>query len=153
MSRTAVGWLLVTVQVIVLVVLLLLPWRAPSPGWLLVGGATCVAGAVLLVASFRRLGSALTPTPVPIAGAGLRTTGPYRLVRHPIYSAVLLLSLGFLLAFGSVWSWAWGLLAVGFFWSKSRWEDRLLRDEYGQEWIQWASMTGAMVPRLRRARR
>jgi protein-S-isoprenylcysteine O-methyltransferase Ste14 len=153
MSRTALGWLLVTMQVIVLVVLLLLPWRAPSLVGLVAGGAVCVAGVVLLLASFRRLGNALTATPVPIAGAGLRTSGPYRFVRHPIYSAVLLLTLGFLIAFGSAWSWIWGLAAVGFFWAKSRWEDRLLSAEYGQEWARWSATTGALLPRLRRSSR
>ena len=105
-----------------------------------------------LLAAFRRLGTALTPTPVPIRGAGLRTGGAYRYVRHPIYSAVLLITLGFLVAMGSPLSWVWGAVMLLFFWAKSRWEDALLREAYGDEWTQWAQTTGALVPRMRPGR-
>jgi protein-S-isoprenylcysteine O-methyltransferase Ste14 len=150
MSRNARGWSLVVIQVLLFVVLLLLPWRAPTVVTLVVGLATAVAGIVVLAASMRRLGQALTATPVPIRQAGLRTSGPYRVVRHPIYSGLLLLTLGLLIAFGSAWSWAWGVVIVGFFWAKSRWEDSLLHEEYGKEWVEWAARTGALIPRPHR---
>jgi protein-S-isoprenylcysteine O-methyltransferase Ste14 len=153
MSRTAVGWTLVVIQVVALVVLLLLPWRPPSLIGVMTGVVVSVAGVVVLLTSFRRLGNALTATPVPIPGAGLRTSGPDRFVRHPIYSAVLLIVLGFLIALGSVWSWLWGVAILGFFWAKSAWEDRLLSEVYDEEWARWASTTGALLPRLRRSRR
>lgn len=150
MRRGTIGWLLVLVQVVVFVVLLLLPWREPSLALVVVGVVLLLAGAALGLSAGRRLGRALTPTPVPIADAGLRTTGPYAWVRHPIYSALLLATLGYLIAFGSVWSWAWGLVIVVFFWSKSRWEDRLLQEQYDGEWEAWAATTGALIPRPRR---
>lgn len=148
MGRNATGWLLVVVQVVVFVVLLLLPWREPSILSIIAGVALAAGGAVLAFVSMRTLGRALTPTPVPIEGAGLRTDGPYRFVRHPIYSALLLIMLGFLVAVGSLAGWVWGLVIVGFFWSKSRWEDSLLRGTYPGEWDAWASRTGALIPRL-----
>lgn len=147
MTRGTIGWLLVAAQVLLFVVLLLLPWRAPSVLSIVVGGAIAVAGILLALAAIRRLGSALTPTPVPIQGAGLRTTGAYRYVRHPIYTALLIITLGLLIAFGSRWSWGWGLVMLAFFWVKSRWEDALLREEYGAAWQDWAATTGALVPR------
>ena len=150
MGRNAIGWLLVTVQVILFIVLLLLPWREPTVLSLVVGAALFIVGIALALASVRTLGKALTPTPVPIEGAGLRTTGPYRFVRHPIYSALLLGTLGFLIALGTGWSWAWGADILGFFWGTSRWEDTLLREEYNGEWIQWSATTGALAPRLHR---
>lgn len=130
------------------IVLLLLPWRAAP--WLLVaaGGLLFACGTIVLIAAARRLGTALTPTPVPIHGAGLRTGGLYARVRHPIYSGVLLATLGYLIALGSAWSWAWGALILVFFVVKSRWEDRLLHEEYGEVWQEWASATGGLVPRL-----
>ncbi len=147
MPRTWIGWGLVGVQVVLFVGLLLLPWRAPGLIGLTVGAVLVVAGAALAMTAFRGLGRALTPTPVPIRGAGLRTSGAYRFVRHPIYSAILLITLGLLVAIGSGWSWAWGLLMLMFFWAKSRWEDALLHEEYGRAWEQWAERTGALVPR------
>lgn len=56
-----------------------------------------VLGGALLVAGLVRLGRSLTPLPFPKDGAGLTTTGPFAWVRHPIYSGVLVLSLGWAL--------------------------------------------------------
>ena len=53
-----------------------------------------LAGGALLAAGGFSLGRGLTPLPYPRDGACLRETGPYALVRHPMYSGVLLLALG-----------------------------------------------------------
>jgi len=151
MDKRIVGWLLVATQVGVFVVLALLPWRSPSALSIVLAVPFIVVGGWLGVTSFGALGGALTPTPVPIAGAGLRTQGPYAWVRHPIYTAVLSLTLAALILAGTWWSWAWGVIIVVFFWSKSRWEDRLLSQEYGAEWEAWAKRTGALIPRRRRS--
>jgi len=151
--RIATGWLLVGAQVVLFIVLLLLPWRTPTPLSLLSGVLLVACGIALAIAAMRTLGKALTPTPVPIEGAGLRTSGPYRYVRHPIYSALLLATLGFLIAVGSTWGWAWGVVVVLFFWGKSRWEDSLLQDTYDGEWNEWSTRTGALIPRVPLPRR
>lgn len=151
MDRRVIGWLLVALQVAVFVVLALLPWRSPSAVSVTLAVPLIAAGGLLGLWSFQRLGSALTPTPVPISGAGLRTTGPYAWVRHPIYSTVLLVTLGFLIAAGSIASWLWGAMILVFFWAKSRWEDKLLQEEYGPAWQEWAASTGALIPRRRKS--
>jgi protein-S-isoprenylcysteine O-methyltransferase Ste14 len=72
------------------------------------------AGIALAVAAFRTLGPAMTPFPVPRAGAELREQGPYRIVRHPMYAGGLLFfaglglatsipALGATLALGVLW--------------------------------------------------
>ena len=151
MSQRAVGWLLVFFQFAVFVVLALLPWRSPGILSTLAALPFALIGVWLGVRSFMALGNALTPTPVPIPGAGLRTTGVYSTVRHPIYTAVLCLMVAALIAAGSLWSWAWGLVILAFFWGKSRWEDRLLEREYGDDWRNWATRTGALIPHRRRS--
>jgi protein-S-isoprenylcysteine O-methyltransferase Ste14 len=150
-NRTVVGWLLVATQVAVFVVLAVLPWRSPSVVSVILAIPFVVIGGWLGFAAFGTLGSALTPTPVPISGAGLRTNGPYARVRHPIYTAVLSLTLAALILAGTWWSWAWSVVIVLFFWGKSRWEDTLLAQEYGNEWEVWAQQTGALIPRRRRS--
>ena len=150
-NQRVIGWLLVAVQVVVFVVLALLPWREPSTWSVLAAVPLLAVGGWLGISTFRALGNAVTPTPVPIAGAGLRTSGPYSRVRHPMYTAVLCITVAALIAAGSWWSWAWGLVILVFFWGKSRWEDRLLAREYGDYWRTWAVHTGAFMPRRRRS--
>ena len=141
------GWFLVVVQATLLVLLVVVP-RAPFSSLRLVAGLAIIALAALLGAwAGIRLGSALTPTPLPIPGAALRTDGPYALVRHPIYAAVLLAAVGYTLSLGSWWTVLVLAILTVFFVLKSRWEDRLLSEVHGEEWTSWARMTGALLPR------
>lgn len=150
MDRRALGWVLVAVQFALLIVIVLLPHREPTLLSLAVGVPLIAAGIVLGLVSGRRLGRALTPTPVPVKDAGLRTDGPYRFVRHPIYSAILLAVTGFVIALGSLWTLLGAVVLLAFFLVKSRWEDGLLSEEYGAAWAAWAARTGALVPRPHR---
>jgi protein-S-isoprenylcysteine O-methyltransferase Ste14 len=73
-------------------------WRFPFPHQcLVVGGVLMFAGGVLLFAGLVRLGHGLTPLPYPKDGAGLIQTGPFALVRHPMYGGGLILGLGWAL--------------------------------------------------------
>lgn len=155
MNRTTLGWIAVAVQGLLLLALIFAPTRrSPSALWPpdvlgVVGVLIVIAGVGLLVVAARALSSALTPNPVPLAGQTLRTTGVYALVRHPIYSAVLLIALGYTIALGSWWQVGVCLALVVFFTVKARWEDTLLADQYGSQWQVWSSRTGALLPRLR----
>lgn len=145
--RLRMGWLLVLLQAVLLVLLVAMP-RAPlSPARLTIGLVIIVLAGLLGAWSGMRLGSALTPTPVPIPGAALRTDGPYAVVRHPIYSAVLLAAVGYTVALGSWWTALILMLLTVFFVVKSRWEDRMLRDVHGEMWTSWARTTGGLLPR------
>jgi protein-S-isoprenylcysteine O-methyltransferase Ste14 len=79
----------------------------------------------------------------------LATDGPYRYVRHPLYTGNVLLVVGFALA-GSRW---WGLpLAALFFWfyypTAIEYEDRKLQRIFGTAWEQWSARTPALLPRF-----
>jgi protein-S-isoprenylcysteine O-methyltransferase Ste14 len=96
----------VVVQLLLVVLILVGPrrWRG-WPGWpfpegplvSVVGVALLFAGAGLAIAGIVNLGAALTPLPYPGAGAVLREKGVYAVVRHPMYSGVLLAALGWAL--------------------------------------------------------
>lgn len=78
-------------------------WPSSVRGALTVVGAVlAVAGAAVAVAASRALGRALTPYPRPVEGAPLVEAGPYRFVRHPIYSGALLFFAGWSLFAGPV---------------------------------------------------
>ena len=79
----------------------------------------------------------------------LATDGPYRFVRHPLYSGNILLVIGFAIA-SSQW---WALpLAAFLFWfyypAAIEYEDRKLRGIFGAAWEQWAARTPALIPRF-----
>lgn len=107
-----------------------------------------VASVVLFLSAARTLSSALTPTPVPMAGEALRTDGVYRWVRHPIYSSVLLAAVGYTIAVGSWWQVGVCALLTVFFVAKARWEDTMLREAHGAAWSDYQRHTGALLPRV-----
>jgi protein-S-isoprenylcysteine O-methyltransferase Ste14 len=105
------------------------PWPAHDlfrlAGWVLAG-----IGIVLLVWSAVNLGRSLTPFPRPLPDGELVTSGAYRLVRHPIYSAVIIGTLGLSLATENWLRLALTGVLFLFFDMKARREERWLQEQY-----------------------
>jgi protein-S-isoprenylcysteine O-methyltransferase Ste14 len=55
-----------------------------------VGALSVIGGALVAVSAARALGASLTPYPRPADDADVVAAGPYRYVRHPIYSGGIL---------------------------------------------------------------
>ncbi len=74
--------------------------------------------------------------------------GPYRWVRHPIYSGLLTAIIGTALARGE---WR-GLIAVAVatiaLWRKLRLEEMIMRGEFGDTYARYAERVPALVPWL-----
>ena len=74
--------------------------------------------------------------------------GPYARVRHPIYLGMLLFLLGLAVAFGH---WLQLIVALPLFLVgtsiRTRLEDRLLEEQFGQEFADYARSTPALIPR------
>lgn len=93
-------------------------------------GAVVAAGLGLAVSAGRALGGSLTMFPQPRRGGELVTTGPFALVRHPIYSAGVMACAGYSIARGSRAAFAL-TGALGVFWDrKARREEALLERRY-----------------------
>ena len=60
-------------------------------------------------------------------------TGPYAIVRHPIYTGVLAAVFGTMLAKGTVWGIAGAAIITFGLWMKARVEERWLRQELGAD--------------------
>jgi protein-S-isoprenylcysteine O-methyltransferase Ste14 len=98
-----------------------------TPGATLVGLALAGAGGLLLTSALLRLGANLSPLPHPVPGASLVASGPYRLVRHPIYAGIILAALGWGVLNRSTLGVIYALVLFIFFDLKSRREEFWLR--------------------------
>jgi protein-S-isoprenylcysteine O-methyltransferase Ste14 len=103
----------------------------PFPqAWLVVGSVLMVVGGALLVAGLVRLGRGLTPLPYPRDGADLIQTGPFALVRHPMYSGGIGLAAGWALCVQGWLTLGYVVALFVFLDAKSRREERWLVAKY-----------------------
>lgn len=105
-------------------------WPDGARWWLKGAAALLVVSGVLVIArAGRALGAGFTPFPRPAEGAELADSGPYAVVRHPVYSGGLLIAAGLSLALSP-----WALVATGalaLVWAmKASVEERFLRERY-----------------------
>lgn len=115
------------------------------------GLALVIVGAVGVIMSGRHLGRALTPLPTP-NGQGLAAHGAYRWVRHPMYTALVVICAGVALSSGTPQSWAAVAAIAVFFAVKARLEERHLRVVY-PGYAAYAATVGRFVPGLGTMRR
>jgi protein-S-isoprenylcysteine O-methyltransferase Ste14 len=142
-----------------IVILLLSTTRIPLP-WLYrqlwpvglwpfwIGAAVTVAGLLFAVWARKHLGSNWSSSVTIKQGHDLITTGPYALVRHPIYTGILTGFLGTAIALSQVRG------AIGFvviflvLWAKLRREEEWMRSQFGETYAAYAHQTAALVPHL-----
>jgi len=94
------------------------------------GGALLLLGGLLVVTGIFRLGANLTAVPYPKEQATLIETGPYQLVRHPMYGGAILMALGW-----GFWVHGWltisyALILLVFFDIKARREEQWLKAKF-----------------------
>lgn len=79
----------------------------------------------------------------------LITAGPYRFVRHPIYTALILMFAGNAIVVGDVR----GIIAVVIvtlsFWRKYLKEEAFMRQEFGERYEQYRQKTAPLFPGIR----
>lgn len=94
-SDRGTGW--VVAQFALIAVILALGAVPPIwPDWMrALGIPVSLAGAALAIWAGRTMGSSLTPFPRPRADGVLVESGPFAIVRHPIYAAGTLFFLGY----------------------------------------------------------
>jgi protein-S-isoprenylcysteine O-methyltransferase Ste14 len=121
------------------------PW---TPGLFWVGGAVTCAGLAFAVQARRTIGRNWSAIVTLKQDHELVTTGPYALVRHPIYTGLLLGFLGWAIA---VDRWRGPLAAAIVFvalWRKYRLEERWMRERFGVAYDAYRARVKALVPFL-----
>jgi len=124
-----VAWTYVAIQALLLIAIVMLPrdtfWVT---GNLMrtVGSVLFFAGVGLGIWSGIYLGRGLTPSPLPNGSTELVVKGPYAIVRHPMYTAVITLSIGITFKSGSVSVLAATVTLTALFAVKARWEEAQL---------------------------
>jgi protein-S-isoprenylcysteine O-methyltransferase Ste14 len=124
-GRTIVGYGLARVGTAVAALLGPLPWTGWS-AWMALPALVFVGGILLRLVAARTLGRFYSHHVVRRPDHSVVTTGPYRLVRHPAYTGMLLAHVGFVGFFANPVSIAVLLLLIGAVGWRIRVEERVL---------------------------
>lgn len=129
-------WYVVT-QALLFVLILWGPRDVPGLSWPIwgtvsssTGIALMVLGLALSVAAALNLGSNLTPLPHPKDDASFVASGPYRVVRHPMYGGVILLALGWSFHVEGLLTLGYTALTILFFDIRTRCEEAWLMQRF-----------------------
>lgn len=106
-------------------------WTKPFT-WLglIGGGVILLAGILLFFVAIFRLGSNLTAVPYPKDEGTLIETGPYRLVRHPMYCGGILITFGWAFLVHGWLTIGYAIIMLVFFDIKSRREEQWLKAKF-----------------------
>jgi len=108
--------------------------------------AICALGSFLAIWSRKTLGAEWSRDVELKQGHKLVERGPYSLVRHPIYTAHLLLGLGTAMGSGRLFAFAGLASFVVGFWIKLKQEERLLLRSFPDEYPAYQARVKALIP-------
>jgi protein-S-isoprenylcysteine O-methyltransferase Ste14 len=116
----------------------------PAVWW--TGFVLTVAGAAIAVWARLLLGANWSATVTVKQNHELKRTGPYAIVRHPIYSGFLLAMLGTAIAFGEIRGLIAFVLALVAWRMKSLIEERFMLDQFGEQYARYKREVKALIP-------
>jgi protein-S-isoprenylcysteine O-methyltransferase Ste14 len=116
------------------------------PFWL--GASVTIAGLLFAVWAREHLGRNWSSSVTIKQGHELITSGPYAVVRHPIYTGILTGFLGMAIAISQVRGFIVFALFLLAFWIKLRREEQWMRSQFGEVYVTYAHQTAALVPYL-----
>ena len=106
------------------------PGELSSRSVMAIGFALLAIGAFFGLAGVAALKGNRTAFPKPREQSNLIQRGIYAHVRHPLYTSVILVSVGWALVWRSWVALALGLIMLPFFHAKTKVEERWLRDKF-----------------------
>jgi len=113
-----------------------------------VGLGLCALGLLLIGTAFFALRGVIQIAPEPKAGGHLVSSGIYRWLRHPIYTAILAVVVGLFLRRPTLALAVAGIVVIVFLLAKTRYEEHLLANRY-PEYTEYRRRTWGIIPGLR----
>lgn len=119
----------------------------PQGLWAFWGGAAVtIAGLMFAIWARNHLGTNWSQSVTIKQDHQLIMSGPYTLVRHPIYTGILTGFLGSVMALGQVRGVIAFVLVFLALWYKLRMEEQWMRGQFGSAWDAYTRRTAALVP-------
>ena len=119
----------------------------PAATWsFVVAAALTAAGLLFAVWARRYLGPNWSATLAIKEGHELITTGPYAIVRHPIYAGLVLAIVGSAMAIGEWRALLGAVIAVLAFVRKFRLEERWMHEQFGEAYRTYRQRVPALIP-------
>jgi protein-S-isoprenylcysteine O-methyltransferase Ste14 len=114
-----------------------------------IGVGVMLAGLLFAVVARRHLGGNWSGTVTLKQDHTLTRSGPYRLVRHPIYTGILLAIFGSGVIALDEWRGplAFGLVTVAFL-RKIQVEERFMQEQFGETYTRYRKEVAALIPGL-----
>jgi protein-S-isoprenylcysteine O-methyltransferase Ste14 len=122
-----------------------LPYSVVAYG---IGTAIVAAGLLFSVWARVHLGRNWSATVTVKHDHELVQSGPYRIVRHPIYTGLLLGLLGTAIARGDVQGFVGVAIAAVALWRKLRIEEQWMQETFGETYAGYRARVAALIPYL-----
>jgi protein-S-isoprenylcysteine O-methyltransferase Ste14 len=119
----------------------------PNGDWAQATGAVvCMSGLFVTIWARRTLAGNWSSDVTFKQGHELVKAGPYRFVRHPIYTGLLLMCLGSAMESGRLRSWLGVICVAVGFWIKLKQEEKLMLRHFPDDYPNYRKQVKALVP-------
>lgn len=119
---------------------------APTETLRWTGALVCAAGVGLAIWARHTLGSNWSGSPTIKEGHELVETGPYRFVRHPIYTGILVAVIGTGIGSGQAKHLFILAVSAALLWVKLKVEESLMLRQFPQAYPDYMNRTKALIP-------
>lgn len=114
----------------------------------LLGLVLTLFGMLILILATYTLRKSISPFPSPRQNARLINTGVFKLIRHPIYSSFLLITLGWALYTNSLSRIIIFVSLCVLFHYKSKYEEEMLLLKF-PNYLNYKKLTGKFIPKIK----
>ena len=141
-------WWIHAQNVLTLGIIVLGPWGRGTfefPGQVAPGTFILMIGGGIGIFGVRALATNRTPHPVPLAHGALVQTGIFARIRHPLYTSLILVTLGWSILWGSIPALLPSLALALLLDRKARLEERFLTARF-PDYIDYSSRVRRFIP-------